>query len=314
MKELLMFLGMFIAGSVVAQQFPGEGDNIDFLITSGGSASKQVGDDDHQQVVFFLLPKDVSSPFYIRIYDPETSGSFDEKNGGFDTETTFTCYGGAKTHSDSTSRGVGYQRKPKGTKLTGKSFGVSEKYDQKWYVMGPFSPKQGEYSEAFEGYVFKLVVQTSGGNDVNLYRLALSSNKTSNVDIPGGNIFTYEYSFRLKSKAGAVAHVYPYIDENVVSITQNNFDFDQDGKMYLYSVVKKGERVTGSHNGNWKSSKHKIVGKEKKKCLDLQIRKHASWHNDMVMYVTNQYDQPVPFFASPIGGNIKPKFSFSRAK
>lgn len=293
--------------------FPGEGDNIDYLVTSGSDAARSAGDDDHQQVIFFLLPKNANIPFYIRIYDPETSGKTDEINDSTETLTVYTVWGGKGCHSK-TSRSVNFQKKIEGTQLKTKSFGADAQYDNKWYTLGPFSPKKGEYSETFEGYVFKLIVEGKSGENVNLYKVAMSSSADANVAVSGANIFTYEYSFRLKSKQGSVAHLYPYMDKKIISIQQYNFDSDSDVDLKLFSSVKKGESGPTSGNGNWSSSQHTIDAKEKGKCLDVQLQKKAGWHNDVVMYVLNQYGEAVPFFASPIGGSIKPKFSFESEK
>lgn len=297
-----------------SQLFPGEGDNIDYLVTSGKNALKSAGDDDHQQIIFFLLPKNHTGSFYIRIYDPETSGAIDEKVDSLDTKTRFTVYGGKGNHSDSVSRSVSYQKRISGVELKKRTFGATSTYQKKWFTFGPFNPKKGEFDKTFNGYVFKLVIEGISGDDVNLYKLGLSSSNQKNIAITGANIFTYEYSFRLKSESASIAHLYPYMDKSIVSIKQFNFDADSDAVFRLFSSQKKGELAKSSGNGNWVSSKHYIKSAEKGKCLDLQLKKKAAWHNDIVVYVLNQYNQAVPFFASPIGGAVKPKFKFNSDK
>ncbi|MGD1844666.1 MAG: hypothetical protein ACFB10_04660 [Salibacteraceae bacterium] len=46
--------------------------------------------------------------------------------------------------------------------------------------------------------------------------------------------------------------------------------------------------------------------------MNIQIINTKNFDNDMVLYVTNQYDQPVPFFAVPIGG--RPHYNYGRTK
>lgn len=296
-----------------AQQFPASSDNIDYLVTSSTGAANSIGDDDHQQVIFFLIPEKYNQSFYIKIFDPEISGVADERKGSFNSTTSFTLFGGEGAHSDKASRSVNPSDKDAGSFIERVEFGNDTKYDQKWYSLGPFNPKKGEFSNDFGGYIFKLVITGESGDDVNLYRLFLSAQEDNNVAIPGGNLFTYEYSFRLKSSAKTVAHVYPYIDNKVVSITQHNFDFDADGGMFIYSVKKKGETMRYSGDGEWKNSVHGLHYSEKMKCLDIQIVKKGNWHNDLVMYIYNQYNEAVPFLASPIG-NTGPQFGFDEQK
>lgn len=310
---LCVYILLSWTNCVFSQQFPAASDNIDYLVTSSKDASKSIGDDDHQQVIFFLIPEKYDQAFYIKIFDPEISGAADEIKGTFNSTTSFTVFGGEGSHSEKKSRSVDPNGNTIGNLIERVEFGRDTKYDQKWYSLGPFNPKKGEFSSDFGGYIFKLIVSGDKGDDVNLYRLFLSAQEDNNVKIPGGNLFTYEYSFRLKSNAKTVAHVYPYIDDKVVSITQYNFDFDFDGGMFIYSLKKKGEAMRNSGDGEWKNSAHGLHYSEKNKCLDIQIIKKGNWHNDMVMYIYNQYNEAVPFLASPIG-STGPQFGFDEQK
>lgn len=314
MKILIHIFAFLLSVGSFAQLVPSTGENIDFIITSGQGASSRVGDDDHQQVFFFLVPTTYTNSFYIRVFDPETGGENDEISGEENTTMTYTLYGGVGTHSDTTSRSIDVITNQSGKVIQKKEFTNEAAYDNKWFNFGPLNPREGELDPYYKGYIFKLVVDGGSGNDVNLYRFSLSSSQNDNIAIPSGNAFTYEYAIRLKSKKQEVTHLYPYIDENVVSITQSNFDFDSDGKIMLFSNVKKGLTLSTSGNGNWKKSKHEIVDKEKGKCLDYQIQKRGSWHNDMVVFIVNQYDTPVPFFAVPLGGvpELEVKFQMIR--
>jgi hypothetical protein len=54
-----------------------------------------------------------------------------------------------------------------------------------------------------------------------------------------------------------------------------------------------------------------ILKEEKNKCLDYQLIKGASWHNDMTVMVVDQYEKPIPFFSIPLGGvpSFKPSIN-----
>jgi hypothetical protein len=43
--------------------------------------------------------------------------------------------------------------------------------------------------------------------------------------------------------------------------------------------------------------------------MDIQIQKVSSQENTMTVYITNQYNEAVPFFALPIGGPPKYKYN-----
>lgn len=295
-----------------AQMIPSRGENIEYLVTFGNQAPKGWGDDDYTQVFFFLIPQDFREAIYIRIFDPETGGELDQQNQGFNTKIKYSIYGGKGTHSDPDARKVdpvGNYRS--GILLDSKTFGSETTFDKKWYTFGPFNPTEGELDPTFKGYIFKLIIQGVAGNDGNLYKLFLSTDMEENRKVEGGNGFTYEYSFRL-SKKGKAAQLYPYIDQEVVALKQNNFDFDNDGYIKLYSVSKNGHLMGTSKDNQWNQSSHQVGDAERGKSMNIQIIKTKDFDNDMVLYVTNQYDQPVPFFAVPIGG--PPKYKYSRTK
>lgn len=293
----------------IAQDVPSAQENIAYLVTFGKSSDHAWGDDDFSQTVFFSIPKNQTTPFYIRIYDPDTGGELDEANGGWDTKTKFSVYGGKAAYSDKDARYVDPVGNYKsGVMILSKTYGSEANHDQKWVSLGPFNPLQGEYVSDFDSYVFKVVVDGLDGNDGNLYKLFLSIKNNENIPVEGANAFAYEYSVRLQSSKNSVAHVYPYADNLVSSFNIRCFDFDDDGQIKLFSSVKNGHLVSASNDNEWSLSKHAIREEERNKCLDLQIVKKGDYKNDIVFYITNEYDQPVPFFAAPLGGTPRYKY------
>jgi len=311
--QLKMLAGLFLllltSTNGFAQEMPSREENIDYLVTFGKEAPTGWGDDDHTQIFFFVVPKTHENPVYIRVFDPDVGGKNDQANQGFNSKTRFAVYGGTDAFSDKDARGLQPTGNYKsGSLLASQTFGVQPSVDNNWYTFGPFNPVEGEYVEFLDGYVFKMITEGLSGDDGNLYRYFLSEEGERNVAPEGGNGFTYEYSFRLNSQKGSVAQIYPFVDGNVVSIRQNNFDFDNDGSIRLYSVAKNGHRMVASADGNWGKSDHMVVDAEKGKSLNIQIVKGGTFDNDMVYYVTNQYEEPLPFFAIPIGGSPKYKY------
>ncbi|MEP3389101.1 MAG: hypothetical protein ABJO02_12985 [Reichenbachiella sp.] len=292
-----------------AQMVPSSFEQIDYLVTFGAESSAAWGDDDNSQVFFFVIPSSFTKPIYIRVFDPGTGGEIDEKNGKWDTRTNFSVYCGAGTHSEPDSRKtdpIGNYKS--GHLLASKTFLDEPEYDNKWYSFGPFNPLEGEKSEEMNGHVFKVIAEGLLGNDGNLYKYYLSTQPDVNREVEGANAFTYEYSFRLPEAVNSVAHLYPFIDQDMVSITQYNFDFDNEGSVLLYSVAKNRHKAEVSANNKWGASKHLIDDEEKNTSMDLQIVKNRTSRNDMVCYLTNQYGEAIAFFSSPIGG--PPKFKY----
>lgn len=308
MRKLAALILLLVPVLTHAQRVPNEIENLDYLITYGAQAPLSLGDDDHVQILFFSIPRSYKNPIYIRVYDPETGGTHDELHGGANTQTRFSIYGGKEAFSNKDAQKVNPSgRFDSGNLLASKVFGSDAKTDANWYSFGPFNPLQGEESNEMDGYVFKVIIEGLQGDDGNQYRCFLSELANSNRAIEGANAFAYEYTFKLP-KAKGISHIYPFIDKSVVSITQNNFDFDSEGNLMIYSVAKNRHLGLVSGDDVWAKSKHQMADAEKNTTLDIQIQKTKEGENAMSLFITNQYDEAIPFFAIPIGGPPKYKY------
>ncbi len=306
--RILVFIAFLFWGvlSAFAQPVPAAEENIPFLVTFGRDADLSWGDDDHCQVFFFTLPKDHKQAFFLRVFDPECGGAHDELNDEFNTITKYSVYGGEGCISDAQARDpdpVGNFKS--GNLLASKTFAESQMYDDNWYTFGPFNPAEGEYEEKYGGYVFKLIAEGLKGNDGNLYRYFMSTDAEKNIEVQGGNAFTFEYSFRFHSDKNQVSHVYPYIDNQVVSSMQYNFDWDNDGDIKVFSVATMAYKLKVSNDKEWAISEYKILEEERGTSLDIQfssVMGNNVNNNNVVFYITNQYGEFLPFFTVPIGG------------
>ncbi len=313
-KHILSYLIFLFSISLfqfhlLAQPIPSSEENIPYLVTFGSDSKTSWGDDDYCQIFFFTIPKDQKKPVFLRVYDPETGGSIDEIKEAADTKTTFSVYGGigAYTHNDAQKEQPNGNFKS-GIELAKKTFANQAEYNEKWYTFGPFNPAEGELVPEHGGYILKVVIQGIAGNDGNLYKLFLTQDPATNIKVEGANSLTFEYTFRLNDKAGSVSHIYPFINEDVVSIKIHTFDYDNDGIVRIISVAKRYEPVSVSGDNVWNASLHKIADEEHKKSLDIQMIKTTEVKdNNIVFYITNQYDKLLPFYTSPIGGAPKYK-------
>lgn len=295
-----------------AQPVPSTDEKFPYLGTFGKSSAKEWGDDDFVQSFFFVIPISEKNPIYIRIYDPESSGTNDELHGAaFNTKTKFTVYGGKGAHSDPANKDTDPKGNYKaGIQLATKTFGNEANLDNTWVTLGPFNPSEGEIDPTFNAsYIFKIVIEGTEGDDGNLYRMYLSSKPNENKDVEGGNAFAYEYSFRLADTKSSVGHVYPFIDSKTTAVVINVFDYDDDGVIRAITVAKKGVGEKSSGNNEWKKNKQEIVQEELNTSMDIQfIKLKDSNNNNIVVYIQNQRGENLPFYASPIGGVPKYKY------
>ena len=311
---LIVCLVFFVGAPVLAQPVPAEDENIPHLVTFGNKAATSWGDNDFCQIFFFLIPDDFEDPVYIKVYDPDCGGQIDEINGYFDTKTEYSVYGGKGCWSnEDAQKGTPVGQYKSGTLLASKIFGNDPEYDGKWYVFGPFNPKEGEPVPELGGHVFKIITEGVDGDDGNLYRYFLSTDSKFNVKVEGGNAFTYEYTFRMWNNAENVSHIYPFIDKGTVSVRQANFDWDSDGEIRVVSISRSGQLLKISGEDVWEDkNEFKIFPEEVGKSLDFQFIKKkypVVINNNVVVRVKNQYGENMKFFTIPIGG--VPKYSYS---
>ena len=315
-RKLLLVICLVVnTAYILAQPVPGSDENIPYLVTFGGDGEKAWGDNDFCQIIFFSIPKDITTPVFFRIFDPDIGGMNDEQKGEWNTKSFYGIYGGKGACSDEDAQKSNLDGNyDSGTLLSTKNFNSDAEYDNKWYSFGPFNPTEGEYLPDYGGYVFKILIEGLDGDDGNMYRLYLSTSKTDNKSVEGAFAFYFKYKFRLYDDPKEVSHIYPYLDDRVVALKQTNFDWDNDGVIRIISVAKNGEKMKVSGDNNWAESRHLISDEEKNTSLDIQMIKEPSGSirsNNVVIYLENQFGELMPFYSVPIGGIPKYKYSIT---
>jgi hypothetical protein len=305
-KGIWLLIFALTAGITYAQSAPAVDENIPYLVTFGGNATTAWGDDDFCQIFFCIVPASQTGPVYIRIYDPDTGTDLDELKGPANTVISFSVYGGKGCWSDTAAHSIHLHDNFKsGILITSRSFGNELPYNKKWFSMGPFNPAEGEYSEKLGGRVFKIIAQGKSGDDGNMYKYFLSSSSTENIPVEGGNFFTYKYHFRLSDDQKHVSQIYPYVDDETISIEVMNFDWDNDGIIRIYSSAKNGLFCAVSGEDQWTRRVFPILEEEKNSTIEIQFLKNQSVqirNNNVVVAIRNQYGVSLPFYVLPIGG------------
>ena len=305
-KYLIIILFLVTCKAAQSQAVPAVDENIPYLITFGGNSLTSWGDDDFCQIFFVVIPSTHTSPFYIRVFDPDTGGALDEVKESFNTVVEYSVYGGPGCWSDTAAQSI----HPRGNHRTGylmasRSFGADSQYDSKWYTFGPFNPSEGENVEKVGGRVFKIIAQGKAGDDGNIYRYYLSTSPVENIPVEGGNCFTYKYHFRLSDNQKDICQVYPFADDQTISIEVRNFDWDNDGIIRIFSVAKNGKDCDVSGEDNWVVENFEITEEEKNTTIEIQFIKNRELlvkNNNVVVTVRNQYGTSLAFYVIPIGG------------
>jgi hypothetical protein len=304
---------IFNSNRLSAQPVPAIDENIPYLVTFGGDGDTAWGDDDFCQIIFFSLPETYEHPFFIRVFDPDISEDIDEPKGEWDTITRFSIYGGQGACSEEDARRSNLKGNyNSGNLLATKTFNANPRYNNNWYTFGPFNPTEGELLRDYGGYIFKLIIEGLSGDDGNLYKLFLTTERDENRPVEGAFAFYFKYKFRLYNDVNEVSHIYPYITSDVIATKQSNFDWDNDGFIRIISLAKNGELLKTSGDDQWTESRHTITKEEHNSSLDIQLIKRKSpmvKDNNVVIFLENQYGELMPFYSIPIGGIPKYKYS-----
>ncbi len=310
---LICIFSVCICHAAYSQPVPSDEENIPYLMTFGNEADISWGDDDFSQAFFFLIPSDFKRQVFIRVYDPDTGGKYDEIRGNWNTRCSFEVFGGEGCHSEDDARETSpFGNYKSGTLLAMKVFGEEPRYDDGWYTFGPFNPEEGEYDENFGGHIFKIICEGILGDDGNMYRYFISTSGIENIPIEGANAFAYEYSFRMHNDPYEVSHIYPYITEGTLIVKISNFDWDIDGHILVVSRERQGQRLTVSGESDWERDQIRVIDGEEKTSYDFQFVKSKTpvvRNNNVVVNIRNQYDETMPFYTSPIGGIPKYRYS-----
>ena len=234
----------------------------EYVSTFGSGAPLSEGDNDHVQVIFLEIPDTFTATLYVRIFDPDVGGpagsEFDEqRGGGWDTDTTFSLYGGSNAYTDPAARQASFATTAapgisSGALIASQTFAVNDPLNGTWYLFATVNPNQGELVGSKR--VFKLsVVGTNGGDDGNLYNVALSTSPASNVPPPGSRVFAYSWTFPLPSDPSQRPPVYPYVPLGIAFFEQHNWDMDYvggGGTMTLHTPIRELNVLVNSVSGN----------------------------------------------------------------
>lgn len=200
---LLLFGTIFGPGRGLAQT----SDEEALLILYGPGAATREGDTDRREQIFFSVPASERNRLYVRIYDPEVSGKNDFPYGPTsDSETTFRVFGGTGAFSEA-SRPVQQEtgaREPAqvdtapilgpGKLIREKAYGNDPKTDGRWINLTPVRARQGEVID--DRAWFRIDIQGTGGNDGNIYSVAVSRSRDRMREPEGLEMFSYQPTVR----------------------------------------------------------------------------------------------------------------------
>jgi hypothetical protein len=184
--------------------------------------------------------------------------------------------------------------------IASQTFAVNDPLNGTWYLFATVNPNQGEL--VGNKRVFKLsVVGTNGGNDGNLYNVALSTSPSSNVPPAGSRVFAYSWTFPLASTSPQ--WVYPYVPLGTARFEQHNWDMDSPaGTMRLHTPIRNIDVPVGGISGNdaVASSQYAVDTNEDGATwtVAMEFSFPGIW-NDLTFWVTDEVGTARAIFTRP---------------
>ena len=263
------------------------------MITYGANAQTVEGDDDFKQVIFFTIPKTTRSErLYVRIFDPDVGGAWDQQYGEWDSQTRFRLYGGQGAYTAPTVRSPFPDEADRlaGELIADATFGVDKFSDSKWFTYADFVPGQGE--KVGEASVFKLVVEGLKGDDGNIFEVVVSTHPKRNDPPDGLRIINYCPTMRLPA-IGVHAELRFSVPEKVREITVHNFDL-AGAYMAIQTRFRSDLNITPSEQGKWAQDKVTLEEDETGTLAALTYGGGYEMPNDATFYVTDEKGEALP--------------------
>ena len=263
------------------------------FITYGVGAHPQEGDPDRRQAFYFTVPANFGKPLYVRLFDPESGGKYDQiTTRGPNTTTRFTVFGGKGADASRFARleRISHQEEILGTPLLRKEFKDDPELDDAWTTLGSVMPEQGELVEG--RYLFRLLVHGLGGHDGNVFDFAISTSETENIRPEGMRLYTYGPTTRTPIE-GMITELRFKIPDDAESLTVGTFD-GAAAEVLLQQRFQQTPLNTSGQN-EWKTTPLVLTGSDRGTDGAITLQGGDEVPNDATFYVANQDGKPVPF-------------------
>lgn len=207
------------------------------LVTAGGD-NPQTGARENVQFLFFDMPATVPEPVYLHIVDPDVSGSGPENdrpgpNGVYESQFTFTVWGGPGAYTSPQVRSAAPPAGliDAGTVITSATFFPGQPLPG-GQTIHTFALQPAQEAEAVEGrLVYRLAVEGSGIDDLNLYNVTVSDSPSDPASaVTGTRFFAFAWSFVLRSDERP--NLYPYVYSTDIRFVQHNCNARSGGTLF----------------------------------------------------------------------------------
>lgn len=305
----IVFLSLVFVKQGFCYKVPTEQSNVKYLYVFGADGKSTYGAmRDEPQVVFVKVPASYTGDVSISVYDPDATGSVDEKSGDWDTTTKFSILGGDKAYTSIAETDETHLLNDKaettptnyyeGDLLDSKIFGNDPQYDKSVYRFDPIDASKGEEVDGFR--YFKIVIEGLSGDDNNLFSLEISPEDSE--------AFSFSPAIRLAETRGAKMSLYPAIPSDAARIVEHNYDLDATGGSIDLISPSKYFNIKGSDTGMWARTQIDVPSKDMGRRWVYEITKDRQKQANMAVTILTDKGRSVPIYFTP--GEAGPKIMY----
>ena len=289
MGSVLAPVGLYVNADAIAEAMPRiaafammrEEPFEPHLVVFGPQARVNEGDHDFRQVVRISVPGDAGR-IHLRVFDPDTSGAFDEIMGGTDSTIRYSLFGaGARASIQRDADGIPRET-VEGTALGSIEYGPDADVDGRWATL--FSGEASAGSEGVDGgREFLLLVEGIAGNDGNVFDVAVSGSDTQNRLVAGARLSTLLPTIQVPAGRD-LGEMRFDIPADAVALRVENFD--AAGGSITYDGRFRSRAIAASGKNEWRGSDVALNADEPGGPGSVTATNGSETPNDMTLYVT----------------------------
>ncbi len=287
-----------VAALILATAQPGaaQGNDVPLYINYGADARTSEGDNDYQQAIYLSVPATTKRRLFVRIFDPDTGGRFDQPGFKGETITEFSVFGGPGADATAFAgiERLSRQEASNGRLLAKQAFGASPQHDGKWVTIATLEPANGE--RVGDRILFRLLVNAIRGDGGNVFDVALSVDANENVAPEGLRMFSLSPTVRIPNRQ-VLTEVRFRIPDNATALFIGNFD--AAGADVTLETKFQSFPLKASAQDEWQTTQVAIDAALRGAEAAIVMRGGTEMPNDLTLFITDASGRLIPFELSP---------------
>ena len=262
------------------------------FVNYGLNATPKQGDNDHRQAIYLSVPASTAGKLYLRVFDPDIGGAFDQIDFKHSVTTArYLVFGGSGAFAAQAAQpeSLSKEEMTAGKLLASKTYVDGDpKIDGTWQTIAELDPADGD--RVGDSIVFRLVVDMTTGLNGNVFDVTMSGKTDDNVAPAGLRIFSYSPTVRMP-KRGVLTEIRFPVPAGTKQLTVGNFDA-ANGSVFLTTKFVSHPLIASGQN-KWEATTVALDDGDTEAAVTLSGGRE--YPNDSTFYVTDGDGKLLPF-------------------